>query len=106
LPAALAGTICGGMMMEFRPSLPRKVAGWSFLALGVLGSVLPILQGALFFALGLFVLRHQYLWAHRGLAWAARRWPHAVDKVEGMEARLIAWARHRWARLRRLLRRG
>ena len=91
------------MMMEFRPSLPRKIAGWSLLALGVIGSVLPILQGALFFALGLFVLRHQYLWAHRGLAWAAQRWPNAVDKVEGMEARMIAWGRRRWDGVRGLL---
>jgi uncharacterized membrane protein YbaN (DUF454 family) len=97
-------------MMEYRPSLPRKVAGWSLLGLGVLGAVLPVLQGALFFALGLFVLRHQYLWAHRGLAWAERRWPHAVARVEGMEARLIASARSRWQRVgawpRRRFRRG
>ena len=96
-------------MMEFRPSLPRKLAGWSLLFLGVLGSVLPVLQGALFFALGLFVLRHQYLWAHRGLGWAGDRWPNAVAKVEGMEARLIGWTRRKAARwrngARRLVRR-
>ena len=96
-------------MMEFRPSLPRKVFGFSLLFLGVLGAVLPILQGALFFALGLFVLRHQYLWAHRGLGWAGDRWPNAVAKVEGMEARLIGWGRRKAARwrngARRLLRR-
>lgn len=97
-------------MMEFRPSLPRKVFGFSLLFLGVVGAILPILQGALFFALGLFVLRHQYLWAHRGLGWAADRWPGAVAKVEGMEVRLIGWGRRKAARCRngarRLLRRA
>jgi hypothetical protein len=48
----------------------------------------------LFFALGLFVLRDQYAWAHRGMAWARERWPRQVGGVEEMEARLIARARH------------
>ena len=89
--------------MEHRPSLARKVSGFSLLLLGALGTVLPVLQGALFIALGLFVLRHQYSWAHRGMAWAQARWPGAVAQVEGMEARLIAWGRRQAARLRRTL---
>ncbi|SFK27780.1 PGPGW domain-containing protein [Falsiroseomonas stagni] len=93
-------------MMEFRPSLSRKIAGWSLLVLGVIGFVLPVLQGALFTALGLFVLRHQYLWAHRGLGWAGDRWPNAVAKVEEMETRLIAWGGRKRDGLRRLFRRG
>jgi hypothetical protein len=97
-------------MMEYRPSLPRKVAGWSFMVLGVIGLVLPFLQGFLFLALGLFVMRHQYLWAHRGTGWVQSRWPGMVGRVEGMEARLLAWTRERWAGLRgaagRLLGRG
>ncbi len=77
-------------MMEFRPSARRKAAGISLLSLGVLGLVLPFLQGFLFLALGLFVLRHQYFWAHRGMGWISDRWPGAVNQVEAMEARLIA----------------
>jgi hypothetical protein len=77
-------------MMEFRPSVRRKAAGISLLGLGVVGLVLPFLQGFLFLALGLFVLRHQYLWAHRGMGWIAGRWPGAVEQVETMEARLLA----------------
>jgi hypothetical protein len=86
-----------------RPSLPRKVTGFSLLVLGVLGTVLPILQGGLFIALGLFVLRDQYGWAHRAMEWARARWPGAMGKVEGMEARLVAWAARQGRRLRRLL---
>jgi hypothetical protein len=86
------GTIWAAMM-EFRPSLRRKTAGWSLMGLGVLGLVLPFLQGFLFLALGLFVLRHQYLWAHRGMGWIGARWPEAVERVEGMEQRLLVRTR-------------
>ncbi|MBW8271384.1 PGPGW domain-containing protein [Caldovatus aquaticus] len=90
-------------MMEYRPSLRRKVFGWSLLGLGVLGSVLPVLQGALFIALGLFVLRHQYHWAHRGMAWAQARWPRQVEAVEALEARLVRRVRRWQAQARALL---
>lgn len=96
--------------MEFRPSLKRKTAGWSLLGLGAIGVVLPFLQGFLFLALGLFVLRHQYPWAHRGMGWIESRWPNTVAQVEGMEARLLARiraARHGIGfRLRRTFGRG
>jgi uncharacterized protein len=85
--------------MEHRPSLKRKVAGISLLFLGALGTVLPVLQGVLFIALGLFVLRHQYGWAHRSMEWLRRRWPRQVDGVEATEARLIDWCRRQVARL-------
>jgi uncharacterized protein len=85
--------------MEYRPSLKRKVAGFSLLFLGLLGTVLPILQGVLFLALGLFVLRHQYAWAHHGMEWLRSRWPRQVDGVEATEAKLIAWFRRQGAKL-------
>ncbi|NKC33109.1 hypothetical protein [Falsiroseomonas selenitidurans] len=93
-------------MMEYRPSLRRKCAGWSLIALAPVGGLLPVLPGAVFFALGLFVLRHQYLWAHRGLGWAASRWPTTVEKVEAMEVRMIQRADRTGQRLRRLFRLG
>ncbi len=86
--------------MEHRPSLKRKAAGFSLLFLGVIGTVLPILQGFLFIALGLFVLRDQYAWAHNGMDKLRRRWPRQVEGVEAMEARLIAWFRRQGERLR------
>ena len=39
--------------------------GWTFIVLGVAGSVLPILQGFLFFIVGLLFLSREYHWAHR-----------------------------------------
>lgn len=93
-------------MMEHRPSLGRKVAGFSLLFLGAIGTVLPFLQGILFLALGLFVLRHQYAWAHRGMGWAQRRWPRQVGAVEGMEARMVERFRTWGQRARRMIGRG
>ncbi|WP_237214312.1 PGPGW domain-containing protein [Falsiroseomonas oryziterrae] len=93
-------------MMEFRPSVARKATGWCLIVLGVFGTVLPFLQGFLFLVLGTFVLRHQYLWAHRGLGWVESRWPDAVAKVEGMEARLIERVRGGGRRIRATLTRG
>ena len=92
--------------VALNPRRGRRVLGWSFMVLGVLGCVLPFLQGFLFLALGLFVLRDQYLWAADRWAWVARRWPGAVAKVEelerGMSARVAGWGE----RLRRALGRG
>lgn len=93
-------------MVILRPSLSRKVTGWSVLVLGVLGLVLPFLQGFLFLALGVFILRDQHVWAAQRWSWVRDRWPQHVARVEEMEAalgrRLAAMAQ----RLRRLFSRG
>lgn len=89
--------------MQGPPSLTRKVAGFSLLGLGVLGTVLPILQGLLFIALGLFVLRDQYDWARTAMDKLRTRWPNQVDGVERLEGRAIGWFQRQGERLRRLL---
>lgn len=92
--------------VTLRPQRGRKVLGWSFIVLGILGCILPFLQGFLFLALGVFVLRDQYVWAADRWSWVSRKWPAAVAKVEGMEerisARFVGWGE----RLRRTFRRG
>jgi hypothetical protein len=87
-------------MMEFRPSIRRKAAGISLLGLGAVGLVLPFLQGFLFLALGTFVLRHQYFWAHRGMGWIEMRWPETVAQVERLETRMITGATTRTLAIR------
>ncbi|HEY8612325.1 MAG TPA: PGPGW domain-containing protein [Roseomonas sp.] len=83
--------------VALNPRPGRKVLGWSFLVLGVLGCVLPFLQGVLFLALGVFVLRDQHLWAANRWAWVQGRWPGAVSRIESMEgtvsARVSGWGR-------------
>ncbi|MCQ4161730.1 hypothetical protein NON00_17585 [Roseomonas sp. GC11] len=89
-------------MLVFRPSWKRKLAGWSLLALGVVGVILPFLNGTIFLLLGLFVLREQHAWSQRCLGWCEARWPGPVGRLGEMEARLIqrcgegaAWLRRR-----------
>lgn len=89
--------------MAGRPSLTRKLSGFALLGLGAIGMVLPILQGILFIALGLFVLRDQYGWAQEAMGKLRSRWPRQVDRVEAMEGRMIAWGRRQSERVRRLL---
>jgi len=49
--------------------------GWSFVALGVIGLFVPILQGVLFLLIGLFVLSSEYSWARRLLGKLRSRFP-------------------------------
>lgn len=93
-------------MVILRPSLPRKLLGWSFLTLGVLGLVLPFLQGALFIAFGLFVLRDQHIWAAQRWDWVVRRWPHHVGSVEAFERRLRDRFAAGWRSVKRIVGRG
>jgi hypothetical protein len=86
------------------PSWQRKLAGIGLLGLAALGLVLPLLQGMLLLAVGLFVLRDQYPWARRALSGLERRWPGAFHRAEALEARLIGWSRLQWDRLRQRLR--
>ena len=93
-------------MVILRPSLGRKAMGWSFIALGVLGTVLPFLQGFLFMAFGLFVLRDQHIWAARRWQWVAGRWPQHVGKVEAFEIGLRDRCSAGMERVKRLFRRA
>jgi hypothetical protein len=76
---------------SLRARLAIRVAGWGFLVLGVLGLVLPILQGFLFLLVGLYILSFEVAWAKRVRAWLVARFPQAGAKVEEAEARADAW---------------
>jgi uncharacterized membrane protein YbaN (DUF454 family) len=60
----------------------RIVLGIVFTALGIVGSVLPIMQGWIFFLLAFLVLFPESPWAIR-----------ILDKVEPKMPRLVAWLR-------------
>lgn len=86
-------------MVDLRPSFKRKLAGWSLIAFGVLGIILPFLHGMIFLLLGVFMLRQQYVWAHNALGPLQRRFPSMMAKMDGMETKFIAWGRRQLARL-------
>ncbi|WP_338663706.1 PGPGW domain-containing protein [Pararoseomonas sp. SCSIO 73927] len=92
--------------ITLKPRPGRKALGLFFIVLGVLGLVLPFLQGFLFLALGIFVLRDQYIWAANRWAWVAGRWPGAVSRIESLETslneRVAGWG----MRVRRAIGRG
>jgi uncharacterized membrane protein YbaN (DUF454 family) len=43
--------------------------GWTFVLLGLVGAVFPVLQGFLFFFVGILFLSKEYHWAHKLVAW-------------------------------------
>ena len=51
----------------------RKASGWSLLAIGIAGCVLPVLPGIPLALAGLLVLSRDYRWAHRCLQ-RSKRW--------------------------------
>ncbi|NIR30957.1 MAG: hypothetical protein GWN84_16905 [Gammaproteobacteria bacterium] len=58
------------------------IAGWMFLVLGVLGLFLPVLQGLLFLALGLYLLSLESRWAHRQLHRLRARYPRLSNTID------------------------
>lgn len=58
------------------------VTGWAFILFGILGLVLPILQGILFILVGLFVLSSVSPWAERLLHKLRSRFPKTSKKFD------------------------
>jgi hypothetical protein len=73
-------------------SLTMQAVGYALLVLGVLGLVLPVLQGILFIVAGLLVLSRYARWARRSVDWLQSRHPavaRAVTAAEGLTDRLF-----------------
>ncbi len=96
----------GAGMVELKPCRRRKAVGFASMALGPVGLVLPVLPGFLFVALGVFVLRDQYVWAHRGVGVIRTRWPQMIPGIEAREEKALAWADRQWDKARGVFRRG
>ena len=69
------------------------VAGWAFIALGILGLFLPILQGVLFLLIGLAILSSEYVWAHHLLAKLRSRFPRMSRTADQASEKAAAWLR-------------
>lgn len=67
--------------MKLSPNNPvslkiiRLCLGYLFLILGMLGGFIPFLQGWIFVALGLVLLKDDARWARKLSIWARRRYP-------------------------------
>jgi hypothetical protein len=91
-------------MLVYRPSWKRKLLGWSLILFGIAGLILPILNGTIPLLLGAFVMREQYAWTQRCLAWGDRKWPGQIGKLAGLEARMIQRCRNGTLWVKRKLR--
>jgi uncharacterized membrane protein YbaN (DUF454 family) len=67
------------------------ISGWSFVALGVAGLFLPILQGVLFLLIGLTILSTEYVWAHKLLQKLRKRFPSLTSRFDTAKLRASAW---------------
>ena len=70
-----------------------QALGYFFLMLGVLGMVLPVLQGFLFLAIGLIILAKTAPWAERLLGRFRQRYPDAGRLIDKAEAKVEEWGR-------------
>ncbi len=82
-------------MSERLKRIGLQALGWMFLILGIAGMVLPVLQGILFLLIGLYILSHQYDWAHRWVERLHRRHPAVFARTEYWLARFGLKARPR-----------
>jgi hypothetical protein len=69
----------------------KILSGWGFLLLGVAGLFLPFLQGFLFLAVGLYILRDEYAWAQRTIDWMRRKFPRYTAQMDQGRDRAAAW---------------
>jgi uncharacterized membrane protein YbaN (DUF454 family) len=67
--------------------------GWGFILLGIVGLVLPILQGFLFLFVGLVILSSEYVWANRLIAWLRQRFPKLGRVADEATDKAAAWLR-------------
>ena len=63
------------------------IIGWGFILLGIVGLVVPILQGILFLLVGLFVLSSVSPWAERLLHRLRGRFPKISKKFDEARSR-------------------
>ena len=63
------------------------IVGWALVVLGVLGLALPILQGLLFLAVGLYILSFEQPWVRRQRERLEQRFPRLAEHVHNAEHR-------------------
>lgn len=70
------------------------IIGWAFIALGIVGLFLPVLQGILFLLIGLVILSTEYVWAHHLLNKVRQRFPKIGRLADEATAKADRWMQH------------
>lgn len=78
---------------SFMKTVLLQALGYMFLVLGVLGLVLPILQGFLFLAIGLIILAKTAPWAERLLERFKQSHPSAGAAIDKADVKVHEWGR-------------
>lgn len=76
-------------MMSTRKKLWLTVLGYFFLVLGIIGCVLPFLQGILFILIGLSILSQTTPWAHRLMVRFRKKYPTIAEKTDAFLLKLF-----------------
>jgi uncharacterized membrane protein YbaN (DUF454 family) len=74
--------------MEVMKMVIRHLFGWGFLAVGLAGLVLPVLQGWLFITLGSLLLARDVPLFARFVCWTEGRFPPLRRVIRAWRARL------------------
>ncbi len=69
------------------------VIGWAFMVLGVIGLVVPFMQGILFLMIGLTILSSEYVWAHHLLTKVRARFPRIAIFSDRAQKKATGWMR-------------
>ena len=83
MDGAMGGIMGGSMgaMLAVMLAYPTWALNWTAVLLsaiyvvGMIGLLLPVLQGVLFLVIGLLILSSEYVWAHRLLGKLRQRFP-------------------------------
>jgi len=78
-------------VQEKAKKIALLLCGWGFIAFGVIGLFLPILQGVLFLLIGLLILSSEYVWAHRWLLKIRNRFPAVATRWDEAQVRAHKW---------------
>lgn len=62
--------------------------GWLFVVMGLLGLILPFLQGILFLIMGIYILSLHSKFAHRELHKLKLRYPKIGGRIDSFDHRL------------------
>jgi len=69
------------------------IVGWGFIVVGMIGLLLPVLQGVLFLVIGLLILSSEYVWAHRLLGKLRQRFPAVSPGADQAAVKASVWLR-------------